>query len=190
MPTNVDICNLALDLLGAQRITRIDAPSNVRERFFALQYPQQRDVMLRKHRWHFAKVTVRLPRTGDNPVEPKRYSYDLPTNCLFVPPHKTNAIWEIRGRRLVSEVDKPIDVLIIQRIGEDQFDPLFVNALAAQLAMIGCEAITQSNEKKQDAQNAYRMAMAEARQANAFELGAEKIEDDDGSFSWVTGRMI
>lgn len=190
MATKVDICNLALDMLGAQRITGIDAPGNSREKFFALQYPQQRDGMLRRHRWHFAKVTVRLPRTGDNTIEPKRYSYALPGNCLFVPPHKSGVDWKMRGRSLVSEVDAPIDVLIIQRVAESEFDPLFVDALAARLAFVGCEPLTQSNEKKNFAAEAYKMAMREARQANAFELGTEDIQDDDRAFSWISARMI
>lgn len=190
MPTAVDICNLALDLLGQQRITGITAPGNSRERFFALQYPQQRDSMLRRHRWHFAKATVRLPRTGYDALDAKPYSYDLPSTCLAVPPHRSDAIWEMRGRKLVSETDAPIDVLIIRRVDESQFDALFVDALAARLAMVGCELLTQSNEKKQDAQNAYRMAMADARQANAFEVAFEDIQDDDGTFSWIQARMI
>lgn len=190
MPTAVDICNLSLDMLGAQRITTLAAPGNSREKFFALQYPQQRDGMLRRHRWHFAKRTVRLPRTGDDPIEPKRYSYDLPGDCLFVPPHKSGVDWEVRGRKLVSEVDAPIDVLIIQRVAESEFDALFVEALAARLAFVGCEPLTQSNEKKNFAAEAFKMAMREARQANAFEIGAEDIQDDDAAFSWVMARMI
>lgn len=187
--SDVDICNLAQDLLGADRIASITAPVSANERKYALHYPAVRDAELRKRRWNFAKEFHALTPTAPAIATGTKtlYRYNWPGSALRAI-RESGSNWTPAGRQLLSEVNGTLAVWFIIVPPVATFDPLFVELLAAALAMKLCEAVTQSNEKKKDAGEAYEKARREAGAANAFELGPENIADDDSVFSWVQAR--
>jgi hypothetical protein len=71
---------------------------------------------------------------------------------------------------------------------EEDFDVLFEEVLACKVAYESCEFVTQSNSKKATALQEYKDAVVEAAKANAFVTGAEDIQDNDATFSWVADR--
>ncbi len=65
MPLNdVDVCNIAQTLLGAEALGSITPPSTVNERRYHRIYDTFVDAELRKRRWNFAKSYHSLTPTG------------------------------------------------------------------------------------------------------------------------------
>lgn len=187
--SDVGICNLAQDLLGAAALASITAPKSTNERLYARHYPQVRDAELRKHRWHFAKQFFELTPTGD-PIttdDDVLYQYQLPGGWIRAIRERYSD-WTPAGGRLLSPTNGVIKVWLVMRVTEALFDPLFVDVLAGSLAARLAESVTQSNEKKADAKEYYKAALDAARVANAFELGPEGIGDDDSQYSWLAAR--
>ena len=66
------------------------------------------------------------------------------------------------------------DVRLVSR-----FDPMFCEGLAARIAIGGCEPITQSTSKLQNAGAMYEKFMGDARRVNGIETGAVSPPEDD-----------
>lgn len=185
----VSICNLALQKLGAARITALsDDSRNARAVGFA--YEHIRDRELRAYVWSFAKKRVVLAPLVDAPAFDFNYAFALPSDYLrAIPPAQTNIDWRFETqdgvRVLLTNDGDAVNFLYIARVEDPTlYDPLFVDALAAKLAWHLCEEITQSNEKKKDAQAEYRAAIAEARRTNAL----ENAPDEGPVDTWLVAR--
>lgn len=187
--SDVDICNLAQDMLGAEALASIDAPRTANEKRYARNYPVVRDAELRKRRWNFAKRLYALTPTGMPLVTDRDilYRYNWPGEAVRAI-RESGTGWVVSGRQILSTTNGTVKAWFIVRTEAAEMDDLFVTMLAAALASALCEAVTQSNEKKKDAKETYEMARREAGAINAFEIGPEKIADDDAAFSWVNER--
>src|ERR1700692_3849259 len=83
MPSDVDIVNVALTLLGQQRITTLN--DNVKAARSALAiYEIERDNELRSHLWNFAVKRINLPALTTPPVFGYFAAYQLPDDCIRV----------------------------------------------------------------------------------------------------------
>lgn len=187
--SDVDVCNLAQDMLGAEALASIDAPRTANEKRYARQYPVVRDAELRKRRWNFAKRLFVLTPTGA-PLATDQdilYRYNWPGEAVRAV-RESGTDWVVSGRQVLSTTNGQLKVWFIIRTEAAEMDDLFVVMLAAALASALCEAVTQSNEKKADAKSTYETARREAGAVNAFEIGPEKISADDAAFSWVSER--
>jgi hypothetical protein len=64
-------------------------------------------------------------------------------------------------------------------IDVSEMDEMFCRGLAASMALQICEAMTQANDKKQDAREEYKVVMGEARTINGIETGTvDPVEDE------------
>lgn len=188
MFTSVQIINLGLGKIASSRISRIDPPSSSLERYMAEGYQQWKRSELAKRRWVFAiDEHYVLTRTATFEGRERPYEFALPTECLR-PIRSKRAEWVQRRRSLYSGYSQ-LTVPLIMNVDEDEFDPLFVDVLAARIAFESVEYVTQSNTKKADAEAIYRMAVDEAGRNNAYVIGPEDIQEDDNDFSFVTARF-
>jgi hypothetical protein len=190
MASDVDICNRALQKLGAERITSLTQDSeNARECNVA--YAAVRDAELRAHPWNFAIKRTQLAYDSTAPAFGFSYAYTLPSDCLrLLPPdvayNYNSHDWQIEGRKILTDDGAPLNIRYIARIEDTTlFDALFVESLACAIAQELCEKITQSNSKGQMIRNDYVMAIRSARKQNAFEnISAEPPTD-----AWITCRL-
>ncbi len=190
MASEVSICNEALDILGAARITLLtEASVNARE--MNACYTELRDRELEKHRWHFAVTRATLAADATEPAFDYDYAYLLPADCLRVlMPNRTNLDWQMENhngsRAILTNEGDSIDLVYVKKITDPNvMVPTFRGALAASMAWLKCEKITQSNSKKADAQNYYRFQIAEARRTNALQRIADEAPED----TWITARL-
>lgn len=192
--STVGICNLALQKLGASRISRLsDEDENARacNACFALL----RDRELRANRWKFAIVRATLAPHATPPRFVYRYAFVLPPDCLRVLfPARTGLDWKIENHEgevaILTNDGDTLNIRYIQQLTDPtKFDLLFVEALACKIAWHLAEAITQSNTKKAALQEEYRAAIAEARRMNAIELGALKQPVDEWLLARTTGQL-
>lgn len=80
MPSVVEICNEAMDLLGAATITSLDENSK-EARLCNRRFSTVRDAVLRSHPWNCAITRATLSQDGTPP------SFGLPINIHFQPVH-------------------------------------------------------------------------------------------------------
>lgn len=87
--------------------------------------------------------------------------------------------WEITGQYVTSTEPVLLFGFAADMVTVREFDPMFCEGLAARMARDGCETITQSRGKLQDATTAYATYMTEARLVNAIENEYEEPPEDE-----------
>ncbi len=83
MPSETDLLNDALGLIGASRITAID-DGTVNANHCQTFYPTLRDGLLAMVDWTFIKTRVELAQDAIPPVTQFAFAYTLPADCLKV----------------------------------------------------------------------------------------------------------
>lgn len=183
--SDTSVCNLALQKLGATRITSLTENSR-NARSCNACYETLRDSRLRKSAWNFAIKRTTLAPDADEPEFEFGYAFTLPTDCLrILPPARNGLDWQIENGKILTNDGDSLEVRYISRVTDPTlFDPCFVELLACDLADHMCEEITQSNTKKEAIKVDRKEAMAEARRANAF----EKTSDEPPEDPWLAAR--
>lgn len=180
--------NLGLNLLGSYAVNSIAPATTPLEKKCAMFYPQWRDSELTKNRWVFARGYAVLTEGGGLEGTAERlFSFALPSDSMR-PLREKGVTWEQRGRYLYNSVNT-LTLNYIKRVVEADFDPLFVDVLAARVALELCETVTQSNLKKADARAYYSNTLKIAKSANAVIIGqgddTDEFDEDD---TWIQGR--
>lgn len=189
MASEVQICNRALQRLGAKRIVALTEDSR-NGRSCNAAYRDIRDSELRKHPWSFAIKRVQLAKSTTSPTFVKANSFPLPSDFLRLLPLDPESVtnledWQIEGRNIVTNDSDPLNVRYVYRVTDpNEMDPLFREALSARLAYELAEEITQSNTKKDESKSSYEEIIFEAKRTNAIERVALIPPED----VWVTVR--
>lgn len=186
MASVVQICNKALDKLGATPIVSLeDGTKNANLCLRA--WEQVRDETLRDHPWNFAVKRVVLAADTSTPAWGFEYRFPLPADflrLLEVRDLSTNQYQVENGAILAN--DGALYVRYIYRVTDPNlYDPLFADLVATRLAAELCEAVTQSNTKVQLLWQAYDDALIRAKRVDAQENPPSQYEED----SWVTVRF-
>ena len=163
MASSIDIINLALSKLGAERITSLT--DGTQEAITAnLFYNPIRKELLSQHNWSFARKRASLAALVDAPAYGFKYQYELPSDFLslisiteYFPPHNydtirnnNNSDYSIEEGRILTDNEAPLKMLYtFDVVDTEKFSPSFAIYLSTSLAMHMCEQITQSNTKKQ-----------------------------------------
>lgn len=189
MASEVEICNAALQKLGAQRITAL-TDNSVNARACSACFDRLRLAELRKNPWSFAITRATLAADATSPAFGRANSFTLPSDFLrLLSPYPEDNLssrdWLVEGRAIVTDESAPLYIRYMADVSDpNTMDPLFRDALAARMAMEMCEEITQSNTKRQLAAADYDMAITDAKKTNAIEKLPQKSPDD----TWITVR--
>ena len=190
--SQVSICNIALQLVGAERIVAIDEGSE-QARACDLLYEATRQELLRTHLWRFARARAALPAASTDPLWGYDKAFEKPADCLQVFAIDTGGYasrgvrWTVEGNQILANTTAPLNILYGKDVtDESAFDVLFVTVFAHQLAVYLCDPLTQDNTKKQllgqDLARVYNNALA-SDAVESFEM----IEADG---SWITNRAL
>lgn len=145
------ICNKALKAIGDAPITSIDNSDDVNARDCKTFYENTRDALLREHPWNFAQKRAQLERLTETPAFEFDYAYLYPNDCLrIVSIHNSSGdmivdagAWVVEDRKILSD-EETLYIRYTKRAEDVRtFDPLFIDALAARLAV----AIGQARSK-------------------------------------------
>jgi len=203
MSSQTDICNIACVLLGDQTIVSINDLTK-RAQTLKSMYDVVRKAMLRKNAWKFSLLKEQIASiTPTLPIPP-------PFSQAFAMPPGDQCLrlWDIgntrqtlgylnyrtgleklymwQGNTIFTQLQSPLWIHYSQDITDTtQFDPSFVWAFGARLADVCCETITQSSQKRAQAQAEYKKALWEAETTNAIEQLPDGMADD----SWTLGRL-
>jgi hypothetical protein len=174
MASSVEICNRALQLIGASQI--VSLTENSRDaRAVNLAYEPCLEAELRIRNWNFATKNAVIAALATPPVGGRSNAYQLPSDFVkLLPSYPENNYndtdWQIEGRTIVSNEDGPLTIRYTALVTDPNvMDSAFREALSARIARDVCEQLTQSNAKLQAVDAAYKAAVDGARIANALE---------------------
>lgn len=182
MPSVVDICNEAMDLLGAATIASLTENSK-EARLCNRRFDTVRDAVLRSHPWNVAVTRASLAKDSDAPAFGFASQFTLPTSpyCLRVlsfwntsvdnnvAAYDSNVMYKIEGRKVLSN-EGSCKITYISRVTDtEQFDSLLSSAIAHRLASETAYAITGSNSVSQAMQAMYEARLREAKSVDAME---------------------
>jgi hypothetical protein len=184
--SQVDICNMALDMLREGPINSLTDDDD-RADWFRRNYPQTRDSLLARHPWNFAIKYASLAENTAGPTSQWTYAYDLPADLLRLLPIQKDGYFEgqmkpheVIGNTIETDEAPPLRIRYIARIeSEGLFSANFVEALAASLAMKAAHWITGKASAMQLAQATLAEVLAEAKRVDGQEGTFERAYDDD-----------
>ena len=151
MSTDLDICNIALSLIGADSITALTEAST-EARWCNTNYQPLRDTLLSEHGWQFAEEQLVLTGATASPWG-DGYLYPIPSDAVHIyrvyedvsGDYKEQAKWRRLGKNILADIDGTLYAIgVLNSTTEDDFPPAFVQALAARLAVEMTVPLTRS----------------------------------------------
>ena len=189
--SQVYIANRALQKCGSS--ARISALTDNSKEAKAIRacYLSLKEAELRVNEWLFAIKRASVDRTDfgqdddGNDIAAtfnRQNAYNLPDDFLRMAPedpkqkHSGND-WLIEGRVIYTDDDGPLKFRYVSNnVGEEMWDAMFGEVLAARIAFEICEEIAQSTTKKDDIKADYGVQLQTARGANA--IASQPVEQD------------
>ena len=163
MASVVDICNGALNQLGASTILSLTEDSK-NARLCNSRYTQVRDALFRTHPWNCLQARLELAASSDSPAWGFTYAYTLPANCLRllrVLDYDSN--YKVEGRKILSNAST-MKILYISRITDpNEYDELLRETLSAALGADIAYAVTSNNTTSQNMILSYQEKLKDAR---------------------------
>lgn len=191
--SDVGICNAALVSLGENVIISRTDPTKAAI-LCNLKYDQVRREVLASSPWSCAQKSAQLAASAQPPpIGQYSYAYPLPADCIrvFNLPDNDQAVWEIQnpfgtGRCLMTDEAPPLDVLYIFDLQDPTLmEPLLVKAIGRQLAVELAQPLTQSAQKKQQAEGEYQDALNNARLSDSQQASPKEWDED----IWLRSRI-
>ena len=192
MASVVDLCNRALDLLGAANITALTENSK-EARLCNGNFDDVRDAVLRSHPWNVAITRKNLAADSATPAFGFSFQFTLPTDpfCLRVlsfwnsnvnnevAAYDSNVMIKIEGRKILSNEDT-CNIIYIGRVTDtEQYDSLLNKAISARLAAEIAYNITGSNSVASNMLTIYEARLKEAKGVDSMEGFPEQPQADD-----------
>ena len=151
MASVVNMCNSALNLLGASTIAALtDDTKNAK--LCNQRYEPVRNRVFRSHAWNCLHKRVQLARNSTAPVVEYSYAYALPSDCLrILKIHNgtTDSIasaldYKLEGRNIVTDEGTVYLIYIALDTDPNNYDTYLREAISHQLAADLCYAITNN----------------------------------------------
>ena len=179
MTSVVEICNSALNSLGAANITALTEDSR-NARLCNQRYEPVRDAIFRTHYWNCLVKRVELAADTTAPVYEYTKQYTLPSDCIRVIQiggfHNGSSsmldngqTYKLEGRKIVTDEPEIFLTYLAKITDPQQYDTLLIETIAARLAAELAYAVTQSNTVAAQLEAIYREKLREARFADATE---------------------
>jgi hypothetical protein len=193
MASIVDICNGALNQLGASTILTLTEDSK-NARLCNARYTQVRDSVFRSHPWNCLQKRLQLAADTATPAWGFTKQYTLPADCLRVLTILDyDADYKIEGRKILTD-NSTMKILYISRVEDpNEYDELLRETLSAALAADIAYAITSSNPTATNMFNLFQSKLKEARFVDSTEgqnLSPDKgMADVIGADTFINSRF-
>jgi len=178
MASVVDICNGALNQLGASTILSLTEDSK-NARICNQRYTQVRDGVFRSHPWNCLQKRVELAADSTAPAWGFKVSFTLPSDCLRllrILDYESN--YKVEGRKILSNTSS-MKILYVARITDpNQYDELLRETLSASLGADIAFAITSNNQTAQNMYTLFQDKLRDARFVDSTE--GQNIDQDLG----------
>tara|TARA_R100000458_G_C8222275_1_gene206269 strand:+ start:441 stop:1022 length:582 start_codon:yes stop_codon:yes gene_type:complete len=193
MASIVDICNGALNQLGASTIITLTEDSK-NARLCNARFTQVRDSVFRSHPWNCLQKRVELAADTDTPAWGFTSQFTIPADCLrvlsildFDSDHK------IEGRKILTD-NSSMKILYVSRVTDpNEYDELLRETLSAALAADIAYAVTSSNPTASNMYKLFQDKLKEARFVDSTEgqnMNPEKgMADVIGADTFINSRF-
>jgi len=186
MASVVDMCNSALNLLGASTISALTDDSK-NARLCNQRYEPVRDRVFRSHAWNCLHKRVQLAQNSTAPVVEYTYAYALPSNCLRVlKVHNgtTDSIqsaidYKLEGKNIVTDEGTVYLIYIALDTDPNNYDSYLQESITHQLAADLCYAITNNATLANNYMVRADERLREARFIDATENSLGTIESNE-----------
>jgi hypothetical protein len=173
MPSLTEIANLALAMVGDERVTSLTESSKAAQLCNAF-LPQVRDAALVLHPWNFAiRRSPPLPALAVPPGFDYATALQVPADCLRVlrldsiDPHEP---WTREGDTVLCNLAAPVRLLYIGQVTDSgKWAPGFVDFAAAMLAERLALPLAASQQSRAAVAQLRDDALRRARQTDAAE---------------------
>jgi len=183
MASVVNMCNSALNLLGASTIANLtDDTKNAR--LCNQRYEPVRNRVFRSHAWNCLHKRVQLAQNSTAPIVEYDHAYALPSDCLRVLKiHNgtTDSIasdlnYKLEGRNIVTDIDTVFVIYIALDTDPNNYDTYLRESISHQLAADLCYAITNNATLANQYMTRADERLREARFIDATENSLGTIE--------------
>lgn len=186
MASNVDICNSALNMIGASNIISLTEDSRA-ARVCNQRFEFVRDAVMRAHPWNCLIVRTSLAADSDTPAFEFDHQHTLPTDpyCLRVlRPQDPDTVFRVEGRKIISSTT-PFKMIYVARITDpNEYDQLLIESIASRLAADISYALVNSASLSQMLMATYENKLSEARFVDATEgTPANTVNIDRASYA-------
>ena len=186
MASIVDICNSALNLLGASTISALTEDSK-NARLCNQRFEPVRNRVFRSHNWNCLITRVQLAQDTTGPVVEYTYGYTLPTDCLRVlkihngttDSIASNLDYKVEGRKIVTNETTIYLVYIALDTDPNTYDSYLAESISHQLAADLCYAITNNSTLANNYMARADERLREARFIDATENSLDTIESGE-----------
>ena len=186
MASVVNMCNSALNLLGASTIAALtDDTKNAK--LCNQRYEPVRNRVFRSHAWNCLHKRVQLAQNSTAPVVEYSYAYALPSDCLRVLKiHNgtTDSIasaldYKLEGRNIVSDEGTIYLIYIALDTDPNNYDTYLRESISHQLAADLCYAITNNATLAKNYMARADERLREARFVDSSENSLGTIESSE-----------
>jgi len=178
MASVVDICNGALNQLGATTILSLTEDSK-NARLCNSRYTQVRDGVFRSHPWNCLQKRIELASDTTAPAWGFSNAYTLPSDCLRllrILDYDSN--YKVEGRKILSNTSS-MKILYVARVTDpNEYDELLRETLSAALGADIAFGITSNNQTAQNMYQLFQDKLRDARFVDSTE--GQNIEQDLG----------
>ena len=183
MASVVNMCNSALNLLGASTIAALtDDTKNAR--LCNQRYEPVRNRVFRSHAWNCLHKRVQLAQNSTAPIVEYDHAYALPSDCLRVLKihnGSTDSIasaldYKLEGRNIVTDIDTVFLIYIALDTDPNNYDTYLRESISHQLAADLCYAITNNATLATNYMTRADERLREARFIDATENSLGTIE--------------
>ena len=186
MASIVDICNSALNLLGASTISALTEDSK-NARLCNQRFEPVRNRVFRSHNWNCLIKRIQLAQDSDAPVIEYTYQYTLPTDCLRVlKVHNgtTDSIasaldYKVEGRKIKTDQGTLYLIYIALDTDPNNYDSYLRESISHQLAADLAYAITSNATLANNYMARADERLREARFIDATENSLGTIESSE-----------
>ena len=186
MASVVDMCNSALNLLGASTISALTDDSK-NARLCNQRYDSVRNRVFRSHAWNCLHKRVQLAQNSTAPVVEYDYAYLLPSDCLRVLKiHNgtTDSIassidYKLEGRNIVTDEGTVFIIYIALDTDPNNYDTYLQESIAHQLAADLAYAVTNNATLADKYMTRADERLREARFIDATENSLGTIESSE-----------
>ena len=186
MASIVDICNSALNLLGASTISALTEDSK-NARLCNQRFEPVRNRVFRSHNWNCLITRVQLAQDTTGPVVEYTYGYTLPTDCLRVlkihngttDSIESNLDYKVEGRKIVTNEGTIYLVYIALDTDPNTYDSYLAESISHQLAADLCYAITNNSTLANNYMARADERLREARFIDSTENALDTIESGE-----------
>jgi len=186
MASVVNMCNSALNLLGASTISALtDDTKNAR--LCNQRYEPVRNRVFRSHAWNCLHKRVQLAQNSTAPVVEYDHAYALPSDCLRVlkihngttDSIATSLDYKLEGRNIVTDLDTIFLIYIALDTDPNNYDSYLRESISHQLAADLAYAITNNATLANNYMTRADERLREARFIDATENSLGTVEANE-----------